>query len=104
MVRRKINLFEKLLLPVGLGLTFFGFYLIILAQRADTLGAWMRLTTVFVWMMLLFIVIVAATTEDMKEELGMIQKEHITEIKIMKELSHNQLEEIKLLRADLKKR
>ena len=55
-------------------------------------------------MMLLFIIIVTATTEDMKEELALIQKEHVTEIKILKEISHDQLNEIKLLRQDLQKR
>jgi len=102
MLGRKINVFEKLLLPVGVGLTFFGFYLILLADRTDTLLGWFRLATVFIWMMLLFIVIVTATTEDMKEELALIQREHVTEIKIMREIVHDQLQEIKLLRQDLK--
>lgn len=101
---RKINMFEKLLLPVGVGLTFFGFYLILMADKANTLLAWFRLSTVFTWMMLLFLIIVTATTEDMKEELGLIQKEHVTEIKIMREIVHDQLQEIKLLRKDLSPR
>lgn len=102
MFGRKINVFEKLLLPVGIGLTFFGFYLIILADKVNTDVAWLRLSTVFIWMMLLFIIIVSATTEDMKEELGLIQKEHVTEIKILRELTHEQLQEIKLLRQEMK--
>ena len=104
MLGRKINIFEKLLLPVGLLLTFVGFYIILLADRNNTMIGWMRLSTVFVWMILLFLVIVTATAEDMKEELALIQREHVTEIKIMKELVHDQLQEVKLLREDLKKR
>jgi hypothetical protein len=102
MFTRKINVFEKMLLPVGIGLTFFGFYLILLAEKVDTDIAWLRLVTVFLWMLLLFIVIMTATTEDMKEELGAIQHEHITEVKILKEIMHDQLQEIKLMRQELK--
>ena len=104
MFGRKINIFEKILLPVGIALTFLGFYLILLAEQADSTVAWMRLTTVFTWMTLLFIVIVSATTEDMKEELALIQKEHVTEIKLLKEITSEELNEIKLLRQDLKKK
>ena len=102
MLGRKINVFEKLLLPVGIGLTFFGFYLILLAGQTNTDSAWLRLTTVFSWMMLLFLVIVTATTEDMKEELGLIQREHVTEIKLLREITHEQLQEIKLMRQEIK--
>ena len=102
MLGRKINVFEKLLLPVGIGLTFFGFYLILLAGQTNTDSAWLRLTTVFSWMMLLFLVIVTATTEDMKEELGLIQREHVTEIKLLREITHEQLQEIKLMRQETK--
>jgi hypothetical protein len=102
MFNRKINIFEKILLPVGVGLTFFGFYLIYLADQYNTLIGWIKLATVFIWMMLLFIVIVAATTEDMKEELSLIQREHITEIKLMREIEHEQLQELKLLRHEMK--
>ena len=104
MFGRKINAFEKILLPVGIGLTFLGFYLILLAEQSATEIGWLRLGTVFAWMMLLFVVILAATSEDMKEELALIQQEHVTEIKLLKEISNEQLQEIKLLRDDLKKR
>ena len=104
MFGRKINIFEKILLPVGIGLTFLGFYLILLAEQSNSTIAWLRLTTVFSWMMLLFIVIVSATTEDMKEELALIQKEHVSEIKLLREITNDQLNEIKLLRNDLQKK
>jgi hypothetical protein len=104
MFGRKINVFEKLLLPVGAALTFFGFYLIILAEKSNTTLSWLRLAVVFIWMMLLFIIIVAATTEDMKEELSLIQREHISEIKVLKEIAHELLQEIKLMRQENKVR
>ncbi|MBN2367728.1 hypothetical protein JXC34_01820 [Candidatus Woesearchaeota archaeon] len=104
MFGRKINFFEKLLLPVGIGITFFGFYLLVLADRTNTSIGWSRLSTLFLWMVLLFLIIVTAATEDMKEELGQIQREHVTEIKLMREFVHDQLDEIKLLRKDLTKK
>ena len=104
MIGRKINLFEKILLPVGIGLTFLGFYMIILADRDSTMGAYLRLTSVFCWIILLFIVIMCAAMEDMKEELSLIQKEHMTEIKLLREVVHEQLQEIRLLRQDLTKK
>ena len=104
MFERKFNFFEKLLLPVGIGLTFFGFYMILLAEKVNTELAWVRLVTVFTWMLLLFVVIFTATSENMKEELTLIQKEHMTEIKLLRELSNEQLDEIKLLRQELRRK
>ena len=101
MFERKFNFFEKLLLPVGIGITFFGFYMILLAERVNTDVAWIRLTTLFTWMLLLFVIIFTSASENMKEELTVIQKEHMTEIKLLRELSHEQLEEIKLLRKEI---
>ncbi len=102
MFGRKINVFEKILLPVGVALTFFGFYLIYLAEQTNSEIGWLKLATVFIWMMMLFIIIVAATTEDMKEELTLIQREHIAEIKLLRELDHEQLQELRLLRQEMK--
>jgi len=97
---RKINLFEKILLPVGIALTFFGFYFIFLASKTTTTDAWLKLNVIFSWLSMLFLVVVAATTEDMKEELGSIQKEHITEIKLLREIVHENINELKLLRKN----
>ena len=102
MLGRKINFFEKMLLPVGVGLTFIGFYLIILAENTGSAVVWTKLSTIFTWLMLLFIVIVTATTEDMKEELALIQKEHLTEIKLLREIAHDQLQEMKLMTKNKK--
>ncbi|MFH2020001.1 MAG: hypothetical protein ABIJ34_01180 [archaeon] len=102
MFGRKINFFERILLPVGIGLTFLGLYLIMLAEQTNSLLGWLRLLTVFVWMLLLFTVIMSALSEDMKEELSLLQREHVTEIKLLKELVHEQLQELKLLRSEIK--
>ncbi|MBN1503383.1 hypothetical protein JW930_07625 [Candidatus Woesearchaeota archaeon] len=99
---RQINLFEKILLPVGVATTVFGFYLIVRTDHyPDQLLGWARLTAIFCWMILIFAMIVAATNEDVKEELALISKEHVTEIRLLKEIVHDQLQETKLLRDQL---
>ena len=101
---RKLNIFEKLLLPVGIGLILIGLYLINLTSHIGTVEAWIRLCALFLWMILLFIVILSATSEDMKEELALLEKEHMLEIKLLRDISKQQLEEIKLLRLSSKKK
>ncbi len=100
---RKINTFEKILLPVGIAVTLFGF--ILLVQTEDLASAsptgWVRLTAIFCWLMLIFVMILAATNVDLKEELAQLAKEHTLEIKLLKEIVHDQLIEMKELRKEL---
>lgn len=102
MLTRKYNLFEKLLLPLGIGLAFFGFYLIYMAEKIDTQLSWIRLIALFIWINLLFLIVIASATENMKEELILLQKEHSSEIKLLREITTELLEEIKLLRHENK--
>ena len=102
MIGRKINFFEKMLLPVGVGLTILGLYLILSANNIGTEVVWLKLCAIFLWMILLFNVVQSSITEDMKEELGLIQQEHTTEIKLLKSISNEQLHEIRLLNEFLK--
>ena len=90
---RKINLFEKLLLPAGMALIFIGLYLIFLAEQAGTILAWVRLGALFFWMLLLFVVIQTAISENMKEELAMLQSEHMLEIKLLRDAIKQHLEQ-----------
>ena len=101
MFSRRINLFEKILLPVGAAVTVVGFYLLVQADNSHG-GAeiWAKLIAIFVWLMLTFIMIIAATIEDVKEELVLISREHVAEIKLLKEVVQDQLMEMKLLRKD----
>lgn len=97
---RKINLFEKILLPVGIAVTVFGFYLLVYADRMgqDNIWVWVRLSAIFAWLILIFVMILAATNEDLKEELCYLTREHTLEVRLLKEISHDQLLELKDLR------
>jgi len=101
---RRINLFEMILLPVGIAVSVFGFYMLIQANTAQDMLLWLKLLAIFNWLTLIFTVILSATNEDVKEELGLISKEHVEEIKLLKQIAHEELTEIKLLRQDLSRR
>jgi len=93
---RRSTLFEKLLLIIGISIGIIGFWLINSLYKQDMLITWQFLTSVFLWLMLIFIVILTASNESVKEELSTIIKQHIEETKLVKN-------EIKLLNAILTK-
>lgn len=98
---RKLNLFEKILLPIAFIVGVLGFYMLFSAQNS---GAWMEVIAVFLWLILIFLMIIAAANEDVKEELTVIIKEHIDETRIIKELNHDLLSEIKLMRQEMRRK
>ncbi len=101
-MRRKNTFFEKALLIVGLVVVFLGFFLInhIYLISGNMLNYEM-LTVIFLWIILLFIVVLTATSENQKEEGQIIIKELHEETKLMRQLVKDNLLEIKLLRQDL---
>lgn len=88
--QRKPNIFEVVLLIVGIVLIIAGYIAIhkmIIVERSIS---WNFLQTTFLWLLMILLVILAAVNENMKEELKIVIQ--------------NQAEEIKLLRGDIKKR
>jgi len=109
--KRKLNFFEFILLFVGIGVGIIGFLIISNHYQSNPSLTWDLFQTVFMWLLLIVVLILAATMEDVKEELAVIIKGHVEETKLLKEetvllkeISHRQLEEIRLLREDLKKK
>lgn len=102
-LHRKTNVFERLLLIVGLGIAIFGFYLLNMAfDNSGRVFDLTMLSAVFLWMLLIFVMILAAISENQREELAIIISEHIKETKILRTISNEHLEEIRLLREELK--
>jgi hypothetical protein len=95
---RKTTMFEKMLLLVGLGVTLVGFYLIRMAYLTEKGLTWLMLLTIFSWLTVLILFIVSSLNADVKEELMRILGEQVQETKLLKEISHEQLEEMKKLR------
>jgi|TARA_B100002003_G_scaffold250628_1_gene290739 energy-coupling factor transporter transmembrane protein EcfT len=85
---RKINLFEKGLLIIGILIIISG-YLFVYGFVAKEGLSWNALQTTFLWLLLIVMIILAAVNENMKEELKVV--------------INNQVKEMKLLREDLKR-
>lgn len=96
---RKTNVFEKILLIIAFIVGIAGFFMLYSAGKTNS---WIQLCAVFAWLILIFLMVIAATNEDMKEELGTIIKEQSEEVRMVKELNHDLLAEMKLMRQDLK--
>lgn len=102
---RKSNFFERIILVVGLIVVFAGMFFINKVYMGAGNGLdWEVLQTILLWLVLLVLIVLLATEEDVKEELGIIIKEHIEETKIMKEeiqilreISQEHLQELRIL-------
>lgn len=68
---------------------------------ATTVEGWLKVVAVFIWLILIFLMIVAAANEDMKEELAIIIKDQSEELKSLNDLNKELVEETKLLRSAL---
>lgn len=100
---RKVNFFEIVLLIVGLGVGVVGLLLINYLYQDTQVITWDLIQTIFLWLLLIIFLIVAATVEDVKEEITIIIRENIKETKLLREINKSQLEEAKRLRKDIKK-
>jgi hypothetical protein len=111
---RKINFFEVTLLFVGVGVGVVGFMVINNLYKADHVLTWNMFQTVFLWLLLIITLILAATMEDVKEELAIVIREQVQETKILgeetklmkaeitllKHIEEEQLQELQLLRKE----
>lgn len=102
---RTISFFECVLLGMGLIVGIIGFFFIKGQLDQDGLMSWNFILAVFVWLLLLLSFVLAALLEDVKQELKILLQDHAEEIKLlraetgfMKEIAHEQLEEVKMLK------
>ena len=91
MKHRNPNLFEKIVLMIGVLIVIIGYSFV---HRMYVLQgfvlSWDLLQAMFLWLLLAIMMIMLAVIENVKEELRIVIEEH--------------LEEIKLLRKDLAKK
>ena len=87
---RKPNLFEKVLLAIGILMIVIGYTLIHKLALRDGFYTWNVINALFLWLILIVLIILAAVNENTKEELKIVIK--------------NQLDEMKLLRQDMRRR
>ena len=89
-LQRRPNAFETILLVIGIVLILVGYIAIHRIVLSEKALSWDMLQTTFLWLLMILMVILAAVNENMKEELRTVIE--------------NQVEEIRLLRDDLKKK
>jgi uncharacterized membrane protein len=95
---RRINFFEVVLLVVGLCIGVVGFKIInMLYQMSGSELSYDLFITIFLWLILIVLLILAATMEDVKEELAIVIREHISETRVLRNINRETLEEIRLL-------
>jgi len=100
----RLNFFEKMLLLVGLAVTVVGFYYINTIYTGEGHMSWALLQAAFLWLLLLFMIILTDSNESIKEELKEVIQKHIEETKVLKEISKEQLAELKLIKTSLAKK
>ena len=84
------NFFEKLLLFLGFFVIIVSYGFIHAVIAREGLFSWEALQTIFLWLILIVLIVMTAVNENMREEIALIIR--------------NQLDELKLLRKDLRYR
>jgi len=99
--------FEKLLLFVGAFVGIVGFYLINTIYMAENRLTWALIQSVFLWLLLILILVLTDSSETIKNELSVVIKDLTEETRLLKkevellrEITKEQMEEIKLLRKN----
>ncbi len=87
--KRKTSLFEKILFAIGVLAVIMG-YVFIYGLISKEGVSWNAIQTIFLWLIFVLIVVLVSVNENMKEEL--------------RNISLNQMKELKLLRDDLKRK
>ena len=100
--RRKATAFEIMLLVLGVVVLVAGFILIrnTFITEGKTLS-WFMIGAIFSWLTLLILFVVSELNADVKEELSLVMREHVDQTKILKEINHALLAEIKGMRDDM---
>ncbi len=102
-ILKRLNFFEKMLLVVGLAVTVIGFYYINKIYTGEGHLSWALLQAAFLWLLLLFMIILTDSNESIKEELKEVINKQVEETKILKQISKEQLAELKVLSATMSK-
>jgi uncharacterized membrane protein len=100
----RLNFFEKMLLLVGLAVTIIGFYYINQIYTGEGHLSWALLQAAFLWLLLLFMIILTDSNESIKEELKEVIQKHIEETKVLRDISREQLAELKVIKSVLSKK
>lgn len=104
LIRRKTNLFEKLILLIGLIIVVGGLYLVTRISQLQNGITSDTFMAILLWLVLLFVVIIAAVSENAREDLSLLVHENSQEVRLLRQISHEQTQELRILRQHLEKR
>lgn len=82
---RKLNFFEIVVFFAGLAVIIVGFFLMYRQYKFDGYVSATLLQSTFLWLILIVMLILASLLENVKEELAIIIREHITETKLLRQ-------------------
>ncbi|MFT4309720.1 MAG: hypothetical protein ACMXYL_04490 [Candidatus Woesearchaeota archaeon] len=103
--KRKVTMFEVILLILGIIVLVVGFVLIrnTFITTGGTLS-WFMIGAIFSWLTLLILFVVSELNADVKEELSIVMREHVDQTMMLKEINQSLLDEIKEMRKDMNKK
>jgi len=82
---RTPNVFEKILLVIGILIVMIGYGLIYRVFSTTGVLTWEGLFAIFLWLVLICIIILVAVAENMKEELRTVIENQLTELRLLRE-------------------
>ena len=86
MMARNFNFFEKIILVIGIIIVVLGYFMIQKAFVASgSVTSWDSVSTVFIWILVILLIILLAANENMKEELKGISLNQTRELKLIKQ-------------------
>ncbi|MEA3515188.1 MAG: hypothetical protein U9R34_06935 [Nanoarchaeota archaeon] len=84
---RNPNLFEKILLVLGIFFVMFGYAMIHKMAITSGILNWSFVQAVFLWLIIVILIILVAVVENVKEELKIIICKHGEEIRLLATMS-----------------
>ena len=98
MYKRSPNVFEKILLIIGIAIVMIGYTFIHrMYVLSGSVLTWELITNMLLWVVALILVIQLAVSENVKEELALLYKGQLEETRLLRE-------EIRILGKKKKKR
>jgi len=82
--QRKTTLFEKALMILGLAVLVIGFLVINSLFRLDGGLTWPALIAMFLWLIILLLMILVSSSQDIKEELSILISKSNEELRLLR--------------------
>ncbi|MBS3097790.1 hypothetical protein J4209_03250 [Candidatus Woesearchaeota archaeon] len=83
-MERKPNVFEKIFLIVGLFIIIISYAFVHRMVIEEGIFSWIAIQTLFLWLILVVLIILTAANENTKEELKIVIKNQLDEVKLLR--------------------